>query len=115
MNMHAGELSVAPIECPCCHQPVRVPTVDIIADHYKLTPMEKRILGAIWRGKGMPVHTERIFDAMYEDDPDGGPSPGKMYAAFKVGLCHMRAKLEGSGVSIETVGYRRGYRLILGE
>ncbi|WP_454618395.1 hypothetical protein [Bradyrhizobium cenepequi] len=116
------------IECPCCKQSVRVPTLEIIIDHYKVTPLEARILGAIWKGKGHPVQTERIFDAMYVDDPDGGPSPTRMYLAFKVALCHLRARLDGydpsapgsvrvrepSGISIENVGYRRGYRLIIG-
>jgi hypothetical protein len=104
-----------PIDCPCCKQPVRVPSLDIIIDFYKVTPLEARILGVIWRGRGMAVQTERIFDAMYEDDPDGGPSPTRMYAAFKVALCHLRDRLQGSGIGIENVGYRRGYRLILGD
>jgi len=84
-----------------------------VIDHYGITPHEARILRAIWRGKGHPVKTERIFDAMYADDPDGGPSPTRMYLSFKVALCHMRKKLAGSGIAIETVGYRRGYRLVI--
>lgn len=102
------------IDCPCCRQPVRVPTLEIVVDRYRVTPLEARILEAVWRGKGLPVMPERIFDAMYADDPDGGPTPTKMYLAFKVGLCHLRKKLAGSGVDIENVGYRRGYRLVLG-
>ncbi|HEY5797641.1 MAG TPA: hypothetical protein VIU82_21775 [Bosea sp. (in: a-proteobacteria)] len=106
--------AVHSISCPCCRQAVAVPTLDIVVDHYKVTPLEARILGAVWKGKGHPVQTERIFDAMYADDPDGGPSPTRMYAAFKVSLCHLRARLKHSGISIENVGYRRGYRLTLG-
>ncbi len=56
---------------------------------------------------------ERVFDVMYEDDPDGGPGQAKMYRAFKVALCHLRKKLKGSGIGIENVGYRAGYRLIM--
>lgn len=107
--------SIHEIACPCCKQPVRVPSLEIVVDHYGITPLEARILGAVWRGKGMPVMTERIFDAMYSDDANGGPSPPRMYQAFKVALCHMRAKLKGSGVGIANSGYRRGYRLVLGE
>lgn len=103
------------LNCPCCKQPVKVPTIEIIIDHYGLTPLEARVLGAVWRGKGMPVMTERIFDSMYVDDPDGGPTPSKMYLAFKVALCHLRKKIEGSGVDVINVGYRRGYRLVIGE
>jgi len=92
-----------------------VPSLDIVIDHYKITPLEARILSAVWRGKGLPVQTERIFDAMYADDPDGGPSPTQMYRAFKVALCRLRDRLNGSGIGIANVGYRRGYRLVIGE
>ncbi len=103
-----------PIACMCCGRQVDVPALDIIIDHYGVPPAEARILEAVWRGKGHPVQTERIFDAMYADDPDGGPSPGRMYAAFKFGLHRLRCRLAGSGVNIENVGYRQGYRLVLG-
>lgn len=103
------------IPCPCCQQRVETPSLDVIIDHYSLTPLQARILGAAWRGKGMPVQTERIFDAMYVDDPDGGPSYTLMYKSFKVALCRLRMRLKGSGVSIKNVGYGRGYRLVLGD
>lgn len=104
---------VKPLLCPCCKQAVTMPSVELVVDHYQVTPLEARILGAVWRGKGMPVVTERIFDAMYADDPNGGPTPTLMYRAFKVALCHLRKKLQGSGLGIENVGYRRGYRLVM--
>ncbi|MFS8147971.1 hypothetical protein [Rhizobium sp. BR 249] len=109
----AGAAVMEPINCPCCKQPVAAPTLEIVVDRYDVTPLQARILGAVWRGKGMPVQTERIFDAMYVDDADGGPSPTRMYAAFKVALCHLRTRLEGSGIGIENVGYRQGYRLVM--
>lgn len=109
MNAH-----VAPISCPCCRQPVTVPSLEMVIDFYRITPFEARILGAIWKGKGFPIMPDRVFDAMYSDDPDGGPSQSQMYKAFKVSLCHLRQKLEGSGISIVNVGYGRGYRLVLG-
>lgn len=104
---------VLPIECPCCRQPVDAPSLDIVISNYGVRPQEARVLRAIWQGKGMPVQTERVFDAMYEDDPDGGPSYAAMYSAFKCALSRLRARLEGSGIGIETVGYRRGYRLVM--
>lgn len=108
-------LVLSPIDCPCCRQPVIAPSLETVIDHYRITRLEARILGVIWRGRGHPVQTERVFDAMYEDDPDGGPSQTLMYKSFKVALCHLRARLKGSGISIENVGYRRGYRLVIGE
>lgn len=117
-------MNIEPIECPCCKQTITIPSLEIVVDHYKLTRMEARILGAVWKGKGMPVQTERIFDAMFANDPNGGPSPSRMYLAFKVALCRLRARLDGrdpsepekqvrrsSGIIIENVGYRLGYRL----
>jgi hypothetical protein len=85
----------------------------MVIETYGVTEFQSRILGAIWRGKGRTVPTQRIFDAMYADDPDGGPSSTEMYKAFKFGLHRLRARLQGSGIEIENVGYRRGWRLVL--
>lgn len=113
--MNSNTRRLRHIQCPCCNQEVAAPTLELVIDHYKLTPTQAAILRAVWRGRGFPVTTERIFDVMYEDDPDGGPEPQRMYSAFKTALSRLRDRLEGSGVNIETVGYRQGYRLILGE
>lgn len=101
--------------CPCCRQPVPIPTLETVTLALNLQPLQERILRAIWRGKGQAVPTSRVFDVMYEDDPDGGPSDAEMYRAFKVALCRLRGRLAGSGVSIENVGYRRGWRLVMAE
>lgn len=103
------------INCPCCKQRVGAPDLEILIDHYDVPPLEQAILRAVWKGKGYAVPNERIFDLMYQDDPDGGPSPNRMYAALKVSMCHLRKRLQGSGVSIVNAGYRRGYRLEIGE
>jgi len=108
-------MMLKPVECPCCRQAVGIPTIEMIIDHYNVSALEARILRAVWRGKGHPVQTERIFDAMYADDPDGGPSLTSMYAALKGALHRLRRRIEGSGISIENAGYRRGYRLVIGE
>lgn len=86
----------------------------MLVNEYGISPLEEKILRAVWGGRGLPVPTERIFTAMYADDPDGGPSTHKMYASFKVALHHLRNALRGSGIGVETVGYSRGYRLVLG-
>lgn len=104
-----------PIDCPCCQQPVQAPSVDIVVFRYGIPPLQARILRAVCKGKGMAVPTERVFDAMYADDPDGGPSPTAMYRAFKVGLFHLRRRLKGTGVQVENCGYRLGYRMVLGQ
>jgi len=104
-----------PMECPCCKQAVVMPTIDMVIDLYRISKLEASILRAVWRGKGLPVQTERIFDAMYADDPNGGPSQSRMYPALKAAMFRLRARLEGSGINVENVGYRRGFRLVIGE
>lgn len=102
------------MRCPCCSQDVPVPTAYVVAVNCNLKPMEARILEAIWDGGGLPIQTEKIFDRMYADDPDGGPAPARMYSTLKESMVGLRKKLAGSGVGIETVGYRAGWRLVLG-
>src|SRR5690606_31512087 len=110
-----GTLSAQkPMACPCCAQPVPVASAYIVAHNCNLKPMEARILEAVWDGGGQPVHTEKSFDRMYEDDPEGGPPPARMYSTLKESMVGLRKKLAGSGVGIETVGYRAGWKLVLG-
>lgn len=105
---------ITPINCPCCNQFVPVPGLEIVIDRYRLAPLQAAILSALWRARGMPVSNDRLFSAMYADDPDGGPSASKMYAALKGALFDLRERIAGSGVSVESAGYRRGFRLVLG-
>lgn len=102
--------SNTPMACPCCGKPTSVLSIDMVIDRLGLSPMQSRILRAVWDGGGYPIPQVRIYDAMYEDDPDGGPSDFTAYNALKVALCFLRKKLEGSGIEIETIK-RRGYRL----
>lgn len=99
--------------CPCCGAQVDAPTFEILVEVFNISKDQSAVLGAIWRGKGSAVPTQRIFDAMYADDPDGGPSPERMYSALKMRLHKLREKLEGSGVGVEAVGYRRGYKIVM--
>jgi hypothetical protein len=100
--------------CPCCEQSVAAPSLDSAIASHRLDGFEASILRAVWRGKGHPVPTERIFDAMYVDDPDGGPLPTRMYAEFNKALCRLNSQLSSAGIAILSVGYRKGYRLALG-
>jgi len=100
--------------CPCCKQAVTFSSLaDVITD-CRLDGFEASILSAVWAGKGHPVQTERIFDAVYLDDIDGGPSPTRMYAAFRKALHSLNSKLNCAGVAVEGAAYRRGYRISFG-
>lgn len=103
------------VKCPCCRREVNQPDLEAVIDWYDIPPQEEAILRAVWAGKGRPVQNERIIDAMYADDPDGGPSPQAAYRALKVSMHHLRERLRLSGVKIVNAGYRQGYRLVLEE
>lgn len=90
-----------------------MPSLPDVITTYRLIGHEVALLETVWNGRGLPVKTERVFDAMYADDPDGGPTPGRMYRAFYITLQKLNARLAGSGISIKPVGYRKGYRLSL--
>lgn len=100
--------------CPCCSQRVPVPILDVIAFNSGLQPLEKKVLRAVWDGKGMPVQTARIIDAMYGDDEDGGPEQNRAYQNMKIAMTRLRGKLNGTGIGVVNCGYGAGYRLVMG-
>lgn len=99
--------------CPCCRHQVEKLDVRMLVAVCGVSDSQTAILRAVWGGKGYPVSTERIFDAMYADDPDGGPSRSAMYNSFKIALCRLRKRIKGAGVYIEKDNHGRGYRLKL--
>lgn len=101
-------------DCPCCKQAVPTPSLEDAIASARLDGLEARILGAIWKGKGHPVQTERVFDAMYSDDPDGGPSPTVMYAALHKACRRLNSQLSSAGIAVVPAYFRKGYRLSLG-
>ncbi len=104
-------LHYSKMKCPFCGGKMSEPDLEMIVDWYDLPPQEEAILRVLWSGKGLPVSNDRIINAIYADDPDGGPSPSAAYGALKVGMSHLRARLRLSGVKIENAGYRQGYRV----
>lgn len=100
--------------CPLCKQPVTAPPLGDVIAACRLNGFEEKILSAVWAGRGTPVQTEKIFDVMYADDPDGGPSPHSMYAAFNNAVCRLNTQLSDMGIVIVSNRYRKGWRLSLG-
>lgn len=103
------------MKCPCCDQDLNKPDLETIIDWYDIPPQEEAILRAVWKGKGLPVQNERIIEAIYADDPEGGPSAAAAYNALKVAMSHLRKRLELSGIKIVNAGYRQGFRLVIEE
>ncbi|QYA11711.1 hypothetical protein [Rhizobium sp. AB2/73] len=99
--------------CPVCGSEIDSPSLETVVDVHGLTQMEASVLSAVWLAGG-PAMTEAIFDAMYQDDPDGGPTLTNMYLALRRSLAGINAKLAVAGIWIEKAGYRQGYRLVIG-
>ncbi|MES0042619.1 hypothetical protein [Mesorhizobium sp. M0091] len=86
---------------------------DLIGDR-SIGGLDAAVLSAVWRGKGMAVATERLFDAMYADDPDGGPSPTRMYKYLRRSVTRLEGLLDGTGWAVVAAGRRHsGYRLTM--
>jgi len=97
--------------CPCCSLSLPLPPLDILMAERGIKGHAAAVLIALWEGRGFPVLTERLFDALYADDPDGGPSPAAMYRAMHSAIDQLNARLGGSGIVAVNAGYRQGWRL----
>lgn len=95
-------------DCPMCKRPVPVPELDELIRSRRIKGHAAAILTALWDAGGAVVPTQRIFDRMYEDDIDGGPSNTQMYTALNRGLKALKTALAGSGVSVVATGKGKG-------
>lgn len=100
-------ISVTPILCPCCKQVVQEPSLEILIDHCRVRPLEARVLGAVWNGKGRPVQTGMILAAMDR----GVDVKSHTYDDMKIALYHLRKRLKRVGIAIPNAGYAQGYYL----
>ena len=97
------DASDAPRTCPCCGGSGTLSAVDLVRDG--LSPMQRRIYDYL-RTKPQGVDgLGRIVDAIYADDPAGGPLTAVNTVAQQVSL--MRPKLACHGLRI---GSRSGKR-----
>lgn len=94
--------------CPMCRRPVSVPDLEELIRTRRIKGHAAAILRALWDAGGSVVPTQRIFDRMYEDDIDGGPSNTQMYTALNRGLKALTSALAGSGVSVVAIGNGKG-------
>lgn len=67
---------------------------------------------SILRGS-RPVTADRIFDRMFDHDPDGGPSFTLAHQLLCEALTELAITLEGTGVNIKNVARCDGWALRL--
>ncbi|PSJ60766.1 winged helix-turn-helix domain-containing protein [Pseudaminobacter soli (ex Li et al. 2025)] len=96
------------LHCPTCGQPTRHDDLEGVIIDRGLTRSQAEILRAIVGAKGRTVTHDHILDALYRDDPDGGPEYARTIVT--VFISQLRKKLAGTGIDIMTV-WGVGYRL----
>lgn len=76
----------------------------------RLTPDEGAMFDRLWRARhgAEAVPRDSLIDAVWSDDDDGGPISADR--RLKVMACHIRKKIEGSGIIVKGV-WGIGYRL----
>lgn len=95
-------------DCPMCRRAVTVPQLDDLIRSRRIKGHAAAILTAVWDAAGAAVTSSALFDAMYADDIDGGPSQTQMYCALKRAVRALDAALAGSGVSVVALGNGKG-------
>lgn len=110
------------IACPCCSgrkpalrdlDALLIALLIALMDERGLSEDAQSVLEAVYLAEGRPVTAERIFDRMYEDDPDGGPPPARAYADLRAALAELDTALQGTGLGIVRQGRRDGWRLVM--
>lgn len=84
--------------CPMCRASVPVPDLDDLLDLPGMTDHAAAVLTAVWEAQGKAVTSNMLFDAMYADDPDGGPSTTQCYADLRRAVKALNDALAGLGV-----------------
>lgn len=101
------------VDCPCCRQQVPVPPLHDLIRTHGISGQAEIVLRAIWGARGLPVSAARLFDAMYADDPEGGPSPDTMYVELRSAVTDLNETLGALGIDIYQARVRSGWRLRL--
>lgn len=99
--------------CPCCKQPIAVPPLDDLLEQSGIVGRGAAVLRTAWAARGLPVTATALFDAIYADDPDGGPSTSRMYRELREAVAASNERLRRFGVALLHDGRVHGWRLDL--
>jgi len=86
--------------CPLCRAPVPVAELGDLIRGRQITGHAEAILRTVWVARGLGVSSWALFDAMYADDEDGGPSVTTMYLELRRAVQSLAVSLAGSGVAV---------------
>ena len=88
------------MKCPCCGQPVEEVSLGSLVEA-NLTAVERRVVEVLIEAYPSRISLEHIIDALYVDDPNGGPLWARKNAHVMVH--RLRKKLAEVGWSIPKV------------
>jgi hypothetical protein len=91
--------------CECCGQ--ELPRPASLFDGLGLSPMQRRIAELVLRAGEYGISGARLFDALYADDPDGGPLTG--LASLRVQVRNVNRKLAAVGKEVRAPRGGRAY------
>ncbi len=95
--------------CPCCGHPMAVPNLE--AACRDVGPIMARILRVVAQRPGISLAA--LVDAVYADDPEGGPLTARATLVRRIG--QERTRLARHGLRVRgprgTGTYAAGYRL----
>lgn len=81
--------------CKCCGQTLP----EKVALGIKLAPGEQLIVDSVVKAGQHGLHSDRLFNILYGDDPNGGPSTG--INTLHVRVWHLNRKLRTVGYTIK--------------
>lgn len=97
-------MNTAPATCSLCGRPILV----LDPNAMTIQRRQKQVLEMLLRSPGRFVAKSRIIDAIYGDDPDGGPDDAE--GSVQAHISKLRRLLKPLGYSIESARFD-GYRL----
>lgn len=90
---------MAPCPCPTCGQPMNAPRVPLEALRLvEFGKRKRRLVAALADAYPRAVNGAALLDAVYGDDPNGGPEAADM--ALRVLVSQLRKKLVPMGWTI---------------
>lgn len=95
--------------CPCCDQPITAAVRDPlrVLAMIQFSQLERRIAEYLARNLGRWVPAGALVDAVYSDDPDGGPITA--HVAIAVKIMTIRKRLMGTPLALEGYAGGRGH------
>ena len=99
--------SVSPVLCPFCSAGVASHNhAEAVAVQVAMLPSEQRAFKRLWNAHGAWVPRQRLLDAIYADDVDGGPDDQRsLDDMIYTTMTGIRNRLRATAYSVES---RRG-------